>query len=62
MAVDLGTGDGRSVLAAAAAQPDVLVVGVDASAAAMADASRRAARRSALPNALFAVMAAEHPP
>jgi 16S rRNA (adenine(1408)-N(1))-methyltransferase len=62
VALDLGTGDGRSVLAAAAAQSDVLVIGVDASAAAMAEASRRAARRDALPNALFAVMAAEHPP
>jgi len=29
---------------------------------AMAGASRRAARRGALPNALFAVAAAEHPP
>jgi 16S rRNA (adenine(1408)-N(1))-methyltransferase len=28
----------------------------------MADASRRAARRETLPNALFAVAAAEHPP
>jgi 16S rRNA (adenine(1408)-N(1))-methyltransferase len=50
------------VLAAAAARPDTLVVGVDASAAAMAESSRRAARRGALPNALFAVAAAEHPP
>ena len=62
MAIDLGTGDGRSVLAAAAARADALVIGVDASAAAMAEASRRAARRGALPNALFAVAAAEHPP
>jgi hypothetical protein len=38
------------------------VIGVDASAAAMAGASRRAARRQALPNALFAVAAAEQPP
>jgi 16S rRNA (adenine(1408)-N(1))-methyltransferase len=62
VAIDLGTGDGRHVLAAAAASPDTLVVGVDANAAGMAEASRRAARRSALPNALFAVAAAEHPP
>jgi methylase of polypeptide subunit release factors len=62
VAIDLGTGDGRSVLAAAAARPDALVIGVDASAEAMATASRRATRRSALPNALFAVAAAEHPP
>jgi 16S rRNA (adenine(1408)-N(1))-methyltransferase len=50
------------VLAAAAAQRDRLVVGVDANAAAMAVASRRAAaspRRGGLPNALFVVAAAE---
>jgi 16S rRNA (adenine(1408)-N(1))-methyltransferase len=58
----LGTGDGRYVLAAADERPDRLVIGVDANAAAMAEASRRAARRAALPNALFVVSAAEHPP
>jgi 16S rRNA (adenine(1408)-N(1))-methyltransferase len=50
------------VLAAAAAEPDRLVVGVDASAAAMAEASRRAAGRpgrGGLANALFLVAAAE---
>jgi 16S rRNA (adenine(1408)-N(1))-methyltransferase len=50
------------VLAAAAAEADRLVVGVDASAAAMAAASRRAARRperGGLPNALFVMAAAE---
>jgi 16S rRNA (adenine(1408)-N(1))-methyltransferase len=50
------------VLVAAAAQPDRLVVGVDASAAGMATASRRAAAkpsRGGLPNALFVVAAAE---
>jgi 16S rRNA (adenine(1408)-N(1))-methyltransferase len=50
------------VLAAARAQPERLVVGVDASAAAMAEASRRAAAKPArggLPNALFVVAAAE---
>jgi 16S rRNA (adenine(1408)-N(1))-methyltransferase len=60
--MDLGTGDGRCVLAAAAAQPDRLVVGVDANAAAMAVASRRAAAkpsRGGLPNALFVVAAVE---
>ena len=62
MALDLGTGDGRAVLAAAARSPDTLVIGLDANAAGMFDASRRAARRGALPNALFAVAAAEHPP
>ena len=38
------------------------MIGVDASAAAMAAAARKALRRGALPNALFAVAAAEHPP
>jgi 16S rRNA (adenine(1408)-N(1))-methyltransferase len=50
------------VLAAAAADADRLVVGVDANAAAMAESSRRAARRperGGLPNALFVVAAAE---
>jgi 16S rRNA (adenine(1408)-N(1))-methyltransferase len=49
-------------LATAAAQADVLVVGVDADAGSMAEASRRAARatkRGALPSALFVVAAAE---
>lgn len=62
VAIDLGTGDGRAVLARAAAEPDTLAIGVDASAPAMATASRRAARRDALPNALFVVAAAQHPP
>ena len=50
--VDLGTGDGRAVLARAAAEPDTLVIGVDAVAAAMAESSRRADRRR-MPNVLF---------
>jgi len=61
----MGTGDGRAVLARAAAEPRSLVIGVDASAAAMADASRRAARspgKGGLPNAIFVVAAAEAPP
>jgi 16S rRNA (adenine(1408)-N(1))-methyltransferase len=62
VAVDLGTGDGRYVPHAAAERPETLVIGLDANAAAMADASRRAQRRSGLPNALFVVAAAEHPP
>jgi 16S rRNA (adenine(1408)-N(1))-methyltransferase len=49
------------VLAEAAARPDTLVVGVDANADGMADASRRALKRR-LPNAVFVVAAAEHPP
>ncbi len=62
MTVDVGTGDGRAVLAAAAAEPRTLVIGIDAVAASMAEASRRAARppaRGGLPNALFLVAAAE---
>ena len=50
------------MLAAAAADAGRLVVGVDAGAAAMAESSRRAARRperGGLPNALFVVAAAE---
>ena len=58
----MGTGDGRYVLRAAAKQPDTLVIGLDANAAAMAAASRRAARRGALPNSVFVMAAAEHPP
>jgi 16S rRNA (adenine(1408)-N(1))-methyltransferase len=60
--VDLGTGDGRFVLATAASNPDRLVVGLDPVASAMAEASRRAAlpaRRGGLPNAMFVVAAAE---
>jgi len=60
--IDLGTGDGRFVLAAAAAEPDRLVIGVDADATSMAEASRRAAgrpKRGGLPNALFVVATAE---
>lgn len=50
------------MLATAAREPDTLAIGVDANAPAMADASRRAIRRNALPNALFVVAAAERPP
>jgi 16S rRNA (adenine(1408)-N(1))-methyltransferase len=63
--VDLGTGDGRFVLATAAAEPETLVIGVDASALAMAEASRRAAaapRHGGRPNAMFVVAAAEQLP
>jgi 16S rRNA (adenine(1408)-N(1))-methyltransferase len=50
-------------LALAAGHPDTLAIGVDANATAMADSSRRAWRgRASLPNALFAVAAAERPP
>jgi 16S rRNA (adenine(1408)-N(1))-methyltransferase len=50
--VDLGTGDGRAVLARAAAEPCALVVGIDAAASAMTDSSRRADRRGPS-NAVF---------
>jgi 16S rRNA (adenine(1408)-N(1))-methyltransferase len=63
--IDVGTGDGRAVLAAAAREPTTLVLGIDASAAAMAEASRRAARRSrkgGLKNVRFVLAAAESLP
>lgn len=56
MIVDLGTGDGRAALAAAAADPRALVLGIDADATSMAEASRSAARpirKGGRPNALF---------
>ena len=62
MTIDVGTGDGRAVLAAANREPATLVLGIDASAPAMAEASRRAARaarRGGLENAMFVVAAAE---
>ena len=61
MIVDLGTGDGRAVLARAAAHPAALVLGVDAVADSMAEVSRRAARaaRRGPANAMFLVAAAE---
>jgi 16S rRNA (adenine(1408)-N(1))-methyltransferase len=46
-------------------EPDTLVLGVDANAAALAESSRRAARstrRGGLPNAAFIVAGAERPP
>jgi 16S rRNA (adenine(1408)-N(1))-methyltransferase len=52
-------------MARAQVEPSAFVVGIDASAAAMAEASRRAARpaeRRGVPNALFVVAAAERPP
>ena len=54
--VDLGTGDGRAVIAEAAADPGALVIGIDADARAMGDRSRRAAATQAKgghPNAAF---------
>jgi 16S rRNA (adenine(1408)-N(1))-methyltransferase len=63
--IDVGTGDGRAVLATAAREPRTLAFGLDASAAAMAEASRRAsgpARKGGLENAQFVLAAAETPP
>jgi 16S rRNA (adenine(1408)-N(1))-methyltransferase len=60
--VDLGTGDGKFVVAAARAEPSALVVGIDADASSMVESSSRAARRQALPNAVFVVAAAESLP
>lgn len=65
MTIDVGTGDGRAVLAVARRQPETLALGLDANAAAMAEASRRAARpgrKGGLANARFIVAAAESLP
>jgi 16S rRNA (adenine(1408)-N(1))-methyltransferase len=65
VAIDVGTGDGRAVLEAAAREPTTLVLGIDANAASMAESSRRAARsarRGGFPNAAFAVAPAEAMP
>ena len=56
--MDLGTGDGRSVLTRATAEPGTLVLGIDAAAGAMAAASRRATRNG-LTNAVFLATGAE---
>jgi 16S rRNA (adenine(1408)-N(1))-methyltransferase len=63
--IDMGTGDGRAVLAVAAREPTTLALGIDASAVAMAEASRRAARsarKGGLDNARFVLAAAESLP
>jgi SAM-dependent methyltransferase len=63
--VDIGTGTGQAVLRRARREPHTLVIGVDAEASAMADASRRAGatvKRGGLANALFLVEAAERLP
>ncbi len=62
MVVDVGTGDGRSVVARARRSPGELILGIDAWADAMREASRRAAAapaRGGLPNARFFIEAAE---
>jgi 16S rRNA (adenine(1408)-N(1))-methyltransferase len=55
--VELGCGDGRAAHALAVAEPGSLVLGVDASASAMAETSRRAAK--SVPNMLFLAASAE---
>lgn len=65
MTIDVGAGDGRAVLQAAAAHPATLAIGLDANAASMAEVSRHAARatgKGGRPNALFVVGTAEAPP
>jgi 16S rRNA (adenine(1408)-N(1))-methyltransferase len=63
--IDVGTGDGRHVLDVARAAPERLVIGIDAVAENMAEASRKAAaspRKGGLANALFFRAAAERLP
>jgi 16S rRNA (adenine(1408)-N(1))-methyltransferase len=63
--VDVGTGDGRFVLAHARANPSTFAIGLDPVAAAMEPSSLTAARkpeRGGLPNALFVAATAEDPP
>jgi 16S rRNA (adenine(1408)-N(1))-methyltransferase len=63
--VDIGTGDGKHVLATARRHPDVLVVGLDAQPDAMRRAAARAAAKPArggLPNALFVWASVERLP
>jgi len=63
--VDVGTGDGRSVLRMARAEPNWLVIGLDANAERMAESARRAMRTAAkggAPNAVFVVCLVEHSP
>jgi 16S rRNA (adenine(1408)-N(1))-methyltransferase len=63
--IDVGTGDGRAVLAAAARDPSTLAIGLDPSVAAMVEASRRAARsarKGGLANALFVAASADSLP
>jgi 16S rRNA (adenine(1408)-N(1))-methyltransferase len=60
--VDIGTGSGTALLRRAAREPQTLFFALDADASAMAEASRRSARRSrrgGLTNVVFVVAAAE---
>jgi 16S rRNA (adenine(1408)-N(1))-methyltransferase len=63
--LDVGTGDGKHVLAEARRRPDTLVVGLDAQPAAMRRTAARAAAkpdRGGVPNALFVWAAVEQLP
>lgn len=63
--LDVGTGDGKHVLAEARRRPDTLVLGLDANPDAMRAASARAAAKAArggVPNAVFVWAAAEQLP
>jgi 16S rRNA (adenine(1408)-N(1))-methyltransferase len=65
LVVDLGTGDGKHVLAVARRRPDTLVIGVDAGPDAMRRTAARAAAKPAkggVPNALFVWAAVEELP
>lgn len=65
LVVDLGTGDGKHVLAVARRRPDALVVGLDASPDALRRTALRAAdkpARGGTPNALFVWGAVEQLP
>lgn len=60
--VDIGTGDARFVLRTARAEPETLVIGIDADARSMMESGRRAARKSdrgGAPNARFIVSSVE---
>ena len=60
--MDVGAGDGRFVLSRASEHPEELVLAIDASHAAMREASWRAGRtprRGGLPNALFVASSLE---
>ncbi|MGI8678611.1 MAG: methyltransferase domain-containing protein [Jatrophihabitans sp.] len=62
LVLDIGTGDGKHVLAVARARPDALVVGLDAGPDAMRKVAARAAAKPAkggTPNALFVWAAVE---
>lgn len=65
MVVDFGTGDGGYVQRLAAARPDCLIIGVDANADNLREASRRAAAKPARggrPNARFGRLALAEAP